>query len=112
LVRPFQYVDSVRTLPIKKSEAFNALNELHHYFMMHRIYLDKTIAGKTDALIEGTRRSLVDFSFAQQGEQYQPDNSDLWDKAWDKMEKEISPLQAELEKQFRELMEPKNGKTI
>jgi hypothetical protein len=108
LVELFQYEDRVKTLPSKKVDAFDSMSELDNYFQALRVYFDTVICEKMDSLIKGTHRSIGLFSLGQRGETYQGDDTGTWQKAWEKMEKEVGPIKTELEKQFRELIEPKS----
>jgi len=105
LVSLIQFVDSVTTLPQKKSEAAKSLDNLRAYHRKHRIYVDAEICTRVDTLLDGAAESFRRLVLTQQGEMYTSDKSGQWLAAWKKMRDEIEPLMKNLEERFRKQLD-------
>lgn len=94
-----------KSLPEKKNETALAYNALRDFFNNNKIYFDKDICERMQSILQIIYNSFSAFDIAQRGEGYQPDNTGLWQDAWNNVSKELPPLEQELEDKFRNLLE-------
>ena len=109
LVRVLRFADG-EPLPVKKQRAADRFNEMSNYFFEHRLYFDESLCERIEELIRLVRDSLIEFDIAQPGEKIErgPDTDpDMWKSAHKRIEEQVDPIQKELERQFRSLLEAK-----
>ena len=89
-------------------ELFNLIDlpakEMQDYYNEHQIYLNDSICRKVDEIEKLLHSVFVDFDIAQGGEEYKPDPSGNWLKAFNELKDKWPPLKDELRSQFLKIL--------
>lgn len=106
-------VNLTRTLQIKGQESLEERkkntatihNAMKQYYQRNRIFYSRDICEKVESIAELMKRAYIDFDIAQDGSDYKPDRTGLWEKSWNTISCDLPPLLQKLEEEFRKILE-------
>lgn len=106
LARPFQ-ASGEPSQEEKNKQAFQSGKSLYDFFEKNRIYFRQDSCERISIFIQGLYRSLVDFSpvlHSLSEVSGGKDRTEDWIKVWEKLTKELPPIKADIEREFREIL--------
>lgn len=97
MVSPVQFGDEDSKLAHRK-QTITVFNNLAREYWGKKIFLEKDICAKIEAILKAINGAITDFETSQD-----PQSKDvkLWGAAYKQMDKEVPPLLSELEESFR-----------
>jgi len=107
LIQPLQF-SGEPSQEEKFTKALNSGNSLFESFECHRIYFTKESCERIDHFLQGLRNALIDFQLVlnsqKSGGAAAVKSVDTWIVTWDNLQKELPPIKADIEKDFREIL--------
>ena len=91
----------------KRAEAYKSGKTLHDFFEQNRIYFKQEICERVSSFIDGLYNALNKFNIVIDSLENQRgglERLEYWQKVWEKLTKELPPIKAEIEKEFREIL--------
>jgi hypothetical protein len=88
----------------KHIKANKSGKELNKFFVRHRIYFKSDLCNQIDNFISGLHSALIDFEMvidAIENDRNHREKLDNWRNTWNTLTKEISPIKAQIEDEFR-----------
>lgn len=94
-----------QSLREKKNRVADVYNDTSSYFYENKLFLPREVAEKAEELIGKLKTILIEFDTAQMGnDEYKPDQTGLWQKAYERLRDEVPLVLEELEIEFKKLL--------
>ena len=103
LTVPIRWSDG-KTIQQRMEEANKKVFDLQEYYKRNRIYLNKEIKTKIEAILKEMFESYTDYNLSQMEGLERKEKSEQIEKAFEKIEKKTLPIYDEIEELFRKIL--------
>lgn len=88
----------------KIKQAFKSGKSLQEFFERNRIYFKQESCERIAGFVQGLYHASINYAVVVSPESGGKDRGEYWGKVWDELTKELPPIKADIEKEFREIL--------